>query len=287
MRVAFIWFFSIVLLLLGSCDNQSGQSGRFDLAGIQTIQQLKEVEVLIDQAILDDPELDGGHEFGLLAAKAVSLSRLIDGERLFHKALLANPDSPDRKKNLEGLSSLYRVQWKFELVADFICCQMTEDGDSSAACCPGNLPEPDSIQHILRDRIVVDSLGEFSRQAGREYLAFCQSYAILFPGDLQSAVYLNEAAKLAASLRMPAVAVKLYQWIYQHFKTSEIAPKARFLEAFTLENELRDLEAARAAYQGFLKDYPEDVFAKDARILLDNLGKDPEEIIRQFERQNQ
>lgn len=273
------------LLILIGCQDQPTKSTLFDLDSIQTLPELKAAEEQVDLALLDDPSIDGGHAFGQLAKKAVSLSRLLDAERLFHKAILTNPDSPDRSIHLKGLASLYRVQWKFETVADMICCLGEASGQMD--CCPSDFPGPDSTHQLLRDRIVVDSVGEFSKQAGREYIAFCQSYALLHPDQPKAASYLNEGAKLASSLRMPAVAVRLYQWVYTHFKTSEIAPKARFLEAFTLENDLKDLEAARIAYEGFLKDYPEDIFAKDAKILLDNLGKDPEEMIREFQKQQQ
>ncbi len=277
------WVSLFGVLIFAGCHDQSNTSALPDLDSIHTLPELNAAEEKIELALLDDPSIDGGHVFGQLAAKAVSLSRLIDAERLFQKAILSNPESPDRGINLHGLSSLYRVHWKFVTLADMICC-LGKTSDN-VDCCPSDFPDPDSTHQLLRDRIVVDSLGEFSKQAGREYIAFCQSYALLYPDRLQSAAYLNEGAKLAASLRMPVIAVRLYQWVYTRFKTSEIAPKARFLEAFTLENDLKDLEAARTAYEGYLKDYPEDIFAKDARILLENLGKDPEEMIREFQKQ--
>lgn len=273
------------LSVLAACQDQSTQSALDDLDAIQSLPELKAAEARVDSAIANNASVDGGHAFGQLATKAVSLSRLLDAERLFHKAILSNPASPDRGFNLQGLASLYRIQWKFETVANMICCEgNTPDGPT---CCTSDFQSADRTHQLLRDRIVVDSFGEFSKQAGREYIAFCQTNALLYPDQPQSAVYLNEGAKLAGSLRMPAVAVRLYQWVYTHFKSSEIAPKARFLEAFTLENDMKDLDAARMAYEGFLAEYPEDIFAKDAKILLDNLGKDPEEMIREFQKQQQ
>ncbi|MCF8237814.1 MAG: hypothetical protein K9I85_06635 [Saprospiraceae bacterium] len=277
----------LFLLLFIGCQ-PSTQEGQFpDLDMIQTLPDLKRAETEVDSILQEDPSLDPGLAYGQLAAKAFTLSRLLDSERLYQKAILLGPESPERSANLHWLASLYRVQLKFETTSEMICCavQSGEDRQGEASCCPATFPAPDSVHQLLRDRIVVDSLGEFSRQAGREYIAFCQSYALLFPDQAKSAVYLNEGAKLAASMRMPSVAVKLYQWIYTFFPKSEIAPKARFLEGFTQENELKDLEAARASYEGFLEEYPNDVFAKDARILLQNLGVDPEELIRQFQQQ--
>ncbi len=280
---------ALFLVLLIGCQQSPAESRFPNLDQVQTLPDLKAAEKEVDMILLEDPKLDAGLAYGQLAAKALSLSRLLDAERLYHKAIQRAPNSPERHANLKRLASLYRVQLKFETTADMICCAHSSgiDQPTEDTCCPVASPSPDSIQQLLRQRIVVDSSGQFSRQAGREYIAFCQSYALLFPAQTQSPVYLNEAAKLASSLRMPAVTVKLYQWIYTAFPDSEIAPKARFLEGFTLENELKDLEGAKAAYEGYLDEFPNDVFAKDARILIQNLGVNPEDLIRQFEQQQQ
>jgi inosine/xanthosine triphosphate pyrophosphatase family protein len=40
-------------------------------------------------------------------------------------------------------------------------------------------------------------------------------------------------------------------------------------------------------YELFLQKYPDNDFADDARISIENLGKTPEELIKQFEEQQQ
>ena len=59
------------------------------------------------------------------------------------------------------------------------------------------------------------------------------------------------------------------------------------LSAFTLDNDLKRFEEARTLYEEFLERYPQNEFSDDARFLLENLGKDEEEIIRSFEKKNQ
>ncbi len=281
------WTVLLSCLMVG-CQVTTSEDSFPNLDHIQSLPELKAAEAEVAAILEADPDLDAGLGYGRLAARALAISRLMDAERLYQKAIRIAPDSPFRFDNLNQLASLYRVQLQFDQTAALICCVNQQKADSSSdqeSCCPEGFSGPDSLHQILRNRIVADSTGEFSRQAGREYIAFCQSYALLFPDQPKSASYLNEAAKLASSIRMPKVSVALYQWIYSAFPDSEIAPKARFLEGFTLENELKDLEGAKVAYEGYLADYPNDVFAKDAQILLQNLGVDPEELIRRFEQQ--
>ena len=60
-----------------------------------------------------------------------------------------------------------------------------------------------------------------------------------------------------------------------------------FLKAFTYDNDLKKVEEARVLYNEFLKKYPNDEFADDTKFLLENLGKDDEEIINSFGKQQQ
>ena len=75
-------------------------------------------------------------------------------------------------------------------------------------------------------------------------------------------------------------AVEYYQKLYQQFPKDERAPKALFMSGFILANELRNIDAARLAYQEFLSKFPKHELASAARTELDNLGKTPEEILQ-------
>jgi len=77
-------------------------------------------------------------------------------------------------------------------------------------------------------------------------------------------------------------AVNLYDRIYTQYPNYEKAAQALFLKAFTYDNDLNDKGTARALYEEFLKKYPNDDFADDTQFLLNNLGKNDEEIIKGF-----
>lgn len=56
---------------------------------------------------------------------------------------------------------------------------------------------------------------------------------------------------------------------------------ALFLKGFIYNNELKVYDSARVAYEEFLKRFPTSPLVGDARFELENLGKDPAEIIKE------
>lgn len=98
---------------------------------------------------------------------------------------------------------------------------------------------------------------------------------------------LLKAAGVAKSGGNSAKALELYATVAEKMPQHPKAPMALFMEGFILENDRGDTAMARVRYQAFLAKYPNDPdFADDAQNALKNLGKSPEEMIRQFEAQN-
>jgi hypothetical protein len=52
------------------------------------------------------------------------------------------------------------------------------------------------------------------------------------------------------------------------------------------ESELNDLDKARECYERYLQYYPNKPFAKDVKVLLDNLGKSPEELLKSIQKES-
>jgi len=108
-------------------------------------------------------------------------------------------------------------------------------------------------------------------------------YANLFPDDSLSPEYLFKAADITMNIIDSRQAINIYNRILADYPDFRKAPQCIFLKAFIFENNLNDLVNAKKYYLEFLEKYPEDDFADDAQISLDNLGKSPEELIREFE----
>ena len=119
-------------------------------------------------------------------------------------------------------------------------------------------------------------------RVANDFIQICQLYATLKPKDSLSPDYLHKAGETARSIRAFPLAISLYDWIYVQYPDYEKASQALFLKAFTYDNELQDKETAEKLYEEFLQKFPNDDFADDTQFLLDNLGKDDEEIIKSF-----
>ena len=63
-------------------------------------------------------------------------------------------------------------------------------------------------------------------------------------------------------------------------------PVAMFVKGFVYETQYGNEEAARKAYEEFIKAYPDSELVNDAKASIENLGLTPEELIRKFEQQN-
>ncbi|HMQ47842.1 MAG TPA: tetratricopeptide repeat protein [Saprospiraceae bacterium] len=148
-----------------------------------------------------------------------------------------------------------------------------------------SLPSMDERLNVLYTTTYNDSTKRIEYRTANNYITSSELYAMILPQSERAPEYLHQAGETARSIRSFDKALELYQWILERYPDYEKAPQALFLSAFTLENDLQRLEEAKALYEQFLKKYPNDDFADDAKVLLDNLGKDEAEIIKSFEQQ--
>jgi len=109
------------------------------------------------------------------------------------------------------------------------------------------------------------------------------SYADEFKKDTETPQYLFKAGDLTMNLNMPQKAIMVFDRILKDFPDFEKAPQCLFLKGYIYENEIHDLNTAKKIYEEFLQKYPDDEFADDAEVSIKNLGKSPEELIKEFE----
>ncbi len=124
-------------------------------------------------------------------------------------------------------------------------------------------------------------------EVGEEFISRCVEYAEAHPGDTASAQLYFEAGNVANSLRQYRRAIELWEKVWQLYPETEVAPHALFRDGFTSENWLKDRYKAKYYYELFLHKYPRHDFVSGIRDLLSVIDRDPEEMVRQFEQQNQ
>jgi len=73
-------------------------------------------------------------------------------------------------------------------------------------------------------------------------------------------------------------AINGYESFIKQFPKSTHAPKARFLIAFTYNNQLSDTESAKKQYKTFIESYPNHDLRQSAEYELNNMGKSLEDL---------
>ena len=120
-----------------------------------------------------------------------------------------------------------------------------------------------------------------ARKTIDDYDAFVKNY----PESEKAPEILFKSADLHRALKEYQSALEIYKRVESEYSEYSKAPHSIFLQGFVYENELFRLEKAKECYESFLKKYPDHELADDVEFSLRNLGKSPEEIIRQFESQ--
>ena len=112
---------------------------------------------------------------------------------------------------------------------------------------------------------------------------FYYQWAIDNKGDSLAPEYLLKSEDLAMNMKKPVPAINAFNIILKDYPAHKNAPYALFLKAFVYEDILNNTQKAKQYYQEFLIKFPDNEYADDVRISLKNLGKTPEELIKEFE----
>ena len=120
--------------------------------------------------------------------------------------------------------------------------------------------------------------------AALEYIDACESYALILTQKTGISRLAPQSRRNLPVTRVPIPrALGIYDWILSTYPNHPKTPQALFLKAFTYDSDLKDYDRARELYTEFLSTYPEDQFAPSATFLLENLGKDDEELLKTLE----
>ncbi len=131
-----------------------------------------------------------------------------------------------------------------------------------------------------------DTANAFDKTRAVEYRNALVDFCTQYPQDSMVASFTFRAAELSMNLHESQKAIDLFQRFLKAWPENPKAADALFLTAFIYENELKNYNQARNAYSEFVTKYPTHPFADDAEVLIRNLGKTPEELIREFEARN-
>lgn len=128
--------------------------------------------------------------------------------------------------------------------------------------------------------------GALNVPVSREFVAIATQLADKYPKDTLAAMPLYRAAEVVRAMNDPKQTAAIYQKVYDNYPSFSKAAEALFMLGFTYDEDLGDLEKARTTYNDFLQKYPTHSFADDTQMLLENLGKSDEEILKELEKKS-
>jgi outer membrane protein assembly factor BamD (BamD/ComL family) len=123
----------------------------------------------------------------------------------------------------------------------------------------------------------------FNKPKGDSLLTMYDDFITRFPTDSLSPVYLFKAANLAITEGDGNRALSLLDRFIQKYPGHPKASVCSFFKGYVYENILRNMDLAKENYLIYIEKYPNDAFVKDARMAVKNLGKSPEQMIKEFE----
>ena len=115
---------------------------------------------------------------------------------------------------------------------------------------------------------------------------FCK-YADENPEAEDAPEWLFKALNLSFQCKEPQESIELLDKLTEKYPAYKNTPVAMFMVAsLVYEEKLGELGKARMLYEKLIAEYPDNDFVPSARQSIINLGKTPDEIIREFEEMN-
>lgn len=136
---------------------------------------------------------------------------------------------------------------------------------------------------MLEEELYGDAGGMIDREKAVTLVNAYVDFSNSNPNDSMAGEYLFRAGDVSMNTGYPERAVEIYTRVHREYSEYEKQAESLFLIAFIYENQLMNFQRAEYTYKQFLELYPDHDLADDAKILLEHLGKSPDEMVREFE----
>jgi tetratricopeptide (TPR) repeat protein len=142
-----------------------------------------------------------------------------------------------------------------------------------------------------RDSSKITSLEEQLKNQGarpdkeqlHELLSLYISYADKYPDDSLAQIYLYHGVNLCMGMGDGEKAMELIDKSINKYPNGMRLAETIFLKAYVYENYLSNFGKATEIYRDFVNRFPTHELADDAGIAIQNMGKTPEELVKEFE----
>ena len=161
--------------------------------------------------------------------------------------------------------------------------------------CGGTSPEEQQVQQEKEQMATrIDSLENIlfgqevnvDREVAAQLLQSYIKFTDIYPADERSADYLYKGAGIARGVGVHSRALKMYHKILSDYPEFKKQAETYFLIAFTYDNDLKEIELAKSAYQEVIQKFPEHEFAEQSKERLKTIDLSDEELIELFMQRN-
>ena len=151
-----------------------------------------------------------------------------------------------------------------------------------AGCKPSRNKSAEQIKS-LETALYSPKSTSFDKGKADSLMTIYETFVNRFPDDSLSPGYTFKAANIAMNINEGTKAITLFDQYINKYPDKPKAEVCLFFKGYVYENVLRDLDKAKETYLVFIEKYPKSQFTDDAQMALQNLGKSPEEMFREFE----
>ena len=139
----------------------------------------------------------------------------------------------------------------------------------------------------LEQKLENDKSAKIDTTLAKQMIEKSIAFVKAFPKDSLSGSYLFRAADVSVGVGEYQLAIDYWEQMQEQYKEHEKAPIALFFQGFTCENNLKDKTKASAYYQAFLSKYPNHQYADQIKLLLEQMDKTDEELIKEFKKRQE
>lgn len=226
-----------------------------------------------------------------LAALASQKMNKKDQEIIFLNNIIKNyPKDPQNKDRLFRMVELLHNVERHKTADIFsLCLIKLYPEDVRVNDLKAKVPkvvDPKEYMVDIAKSVFEDTIRGFSEKNAMSYVDACEAYAMSLPDDTESPEFLFKAAETSNTLRTYEKSFALYDWIINKHPDHSRAPISLFMKGFLFDGTFHDSANAAKYYDEFLLKFPDNVFAKDAKLLKANLGKTDEEVLQELMKKN-
>jgi len=137
--------------------------------------------------------------------------------------------------------------------------------------------------HAIENRLFSSKATSLDREAADSLLDLYSAFIRNFPADSATQKFIFRAGSLYMSMGNGKSAIEMFDLYRATYPGDVKSAMCLFFTAYIYENLMKNFDKAQELYILFIEKYPHHDFAKDAQMALNNLGKSPDQLVKEFE----